>query len=211
MLYLRANQCLSTSTVFQVRPQSNPPRYMHNPHKHSWAQRQKEVKKILKQRTQEWKEKQSLYQLMRNAASQNPLLNYRKRGKDSSFYTPGRAKVPTGTEVIPRSAFNWYPGFVTPTDLTHIRPYPVPGYPIMPEYNPNMTANPRPVLKRRYHSTGDEKSGSQRDPMIKEVLSLADTTTSPNADQANTSEHRRSKRARSLGMKLKYTLQQHYN
>ena len=205
MSILARKLCLSTYMIFQVRPQSNPPRYMHNSHKHSWAQRQKEVKKILKQRTQEWKEKQSLYQLMRSAASQNPLLGYRKRNKDSAFYTPSRAKVPTGTEVIPRSAFNWYPGFVTPTDLTHIRPYPVSGYPMMPEYDPNITRNPRPVLKRRYHSTGDERSGSagsQRDPMIKEVLSLADTTTSPNAGEANTSEHRRSKRARSLGMKL---------
>ena len=177
---------------------------MHNTHKHSWAQRQKEVKKILKQRTQEWKEKQSLYQLMRSAAaSQNPLLSYRKRNKDAALYTQERDKISTGNEVIPRSAFNWYPGFVTPTDLTHIRPYPVSGYPMMPEYDPNTTGNARPTLKRRYHS-GNEKSGSVdsfRDPMIKEVLSLANTTTSPNA--AETGDHRRSKRARSLGMKLK--------
>ncbi|CAB3977932.1 Hypothetical predicted protein [Paramuricea clavata] len=190
-----------------VRAQSNPPRYMHNSHKHSWTQRQKEVKKILKQRTQEWKEKQSLYQLMRSAAvSQNSLIGYRKRGKDQVLYAPGRGKHPTGTEVIPQTAFNWYPGFVTPTDLTHIRSYPVPGYPIMPEYDPKFTPNLGPRLKRRYSnevtSSGAGKSGSAgqtvgggHEPIIKEVVSLADTT-SPHIDEESSVEHRRSKRVR---------------
>lgn len=185
---------------------------MHNTHKHSWTQRQKEVKKILKQRTQEWKEKQSLYQLMRSAAvSQNSLIGYHKPGKDQVLYAPGRGKHPTGTEVIPQTAFNWYPGFVTPTDLTHIRSYPVPGYPIMPEYDPKFIANPGLRLKRRYSnevtSSGAGKSGSagptmggHHEPIIKEVVSLADTTF-PHIDEEGSVEHRRSKRVRkSIGM-----------
>ncbi|XP_028394803.1 uncharacterized protein LOC114518954 isoform X2 [Dendronephthya gigantea] len=186
-----------------VGPRSNPPRYMHNAHKHSWAQRQKEVKKILKQRTQEWKEKQSLYQLMRGAASSHKsLLGYRKQ--DPVLFA--RGKHPTGTDVIPRTAFNWYPGFMAPTEVPHIRSYPLPTYPIMTEFDPKFIPNSAPLLKRRYSnetsSAGEGKSSSEgltalghHDPLIKEVVSLA-SNKSPNVEDGNSAGHRRSKRAR---------------
>ena len=188
---------------------------MHNAHRYSWAQRQKEVKKILKQRSQEWKEKQSLYQLMRSAASQNSLLGYRNRGNDPVLSARGRGNHPTGTEIIPRTAYNWYPGFVNPTDATHVRSYPVPGYPIMSEYDPKFTANPGQIFKRRLSnevSSSDVEKlgcaghtiGGHHEPIIKEVVSLAHPT-SPNNDEENTADHRRRKRVRkSIGMYNEY-------
>lgn len=183
---------------------------MHNSHKHSWAQRQKEVKKILKQRTQEWKEKQSLYQLMRSAAtSHKSILGYRKQ--DPVLFAREREKHPTATDAIPRTAFNWYPGFMPPTELPHIRSYPIPTYPIMTEYDPKFAPNSAPLLKRRYSneitSAAEEKSSSEgltasghHDPLIKEVVSLADNKSS-NFEDRNSAGHRRSKRARkSIGI-----------
>ena len=178
---------------------------MHNSHKHSWSQRQKEVKKILKQRTQEWKEKQSLYQLMRSAASQNPFLGHHKRGKDQILYGGGRGEVHHGSDVIPRSAFSWYPRFVPPTDLTHLRSYPVASFPIMSEYDPKIGTSQAPFLKRRHsndvsssdvvQNIGRARVDSHNEPMIKDVVSLA-RASSPNDDGETSVEHRRSKRAR---------------
>jgi hypothetical protein len=190
---------------------------MHNSHKLGWIQRQKEMKKILKQRTQEWKEKQSLYQLMRNAAvPQNSLAANRKRGKDPMLYdAQDRGNHPTGTDVRPQTAFNWYPGYVSPNDHQHIRTYPGPRYAVIPEYGSKFTqsANPGSPFKRRHSSEASssdvEKSGgagqimgsTHHEPIIKEVVSLANATSSNTDEELNTGEHGRSKRVRkSTGM-----------
>ena len=170
---------------------------MHNSHKLGWIQRQKEVKKILKQRSQEWKEKQSLYQLMRNAAStHNSLIGNRKRGKNPMVRVQGRGNYPTANEVMPRTAFNLYPGYVSSND---IRSYPGIGYPVPSECDPTFAANSESAFKRRYSSgvssLGEEKLGSHHEPVIKEVVSLADTTPS-NVGEENEVEPRRSKRVR---------------